>query len=149
MGMTRQSFRILGLVVAVTLPGCTHASPPAPSGQSSADTLSRNLRAQGLAVTRNGTAPADAFPFFTVRAARLVVSGEDVNVFEYATAGLAATDAAKVSPSGSPIGTSQITWISMPRFYRKDQLIVIYVGSNVTVVRALETVMGKPFAGAP
>jgi len=134
--------------MAVTLLGCAHGTPPAPSGQSSADSLSRDLQAQGLAVTRSGMAPADAFPFFTVRAARLVAGGEDVNAFEYTTAALAAADAAKVSPSGSVIGASQVTWISPPRFYRKDQLIVLYVGTNVTVVSALEIVMGKPFAGA-
>lgn len=133
--------------MAVMLLGCAHATPPAPSGQSSADKLSRDLQGQGLAITRSGTAPADAFPFFTVRAVRLVVGGEDVSAFEYTTVALAAADAAKVSPSGSPIGTSQVTWISPPRFYRKDQLIVLYVGTNVAVVHALEVVMGKPFAG--
>jgi hypothetical protein len=138
----------MGLAMAVTLVGCAHGTPLAPSGQSSADSLSRDLQTQGLAVTRSGMAPPDAFPFFTVRAAHLVVSGEDVNAFEYATPALAAADAAKVSPPGAPIGTSQISWISPPRFYRKDLLIVLYVGTNNTVVHALETILGKPFAGA-
>ena len=145
--MTRQFVRALAVMLAVTIAGCAHGTPAGPSGSMSADSLRRDLQAQGLTVTSNGTAPADAFPFFTVRATRLMVGSEAVNVFEYATAALAAGDAAKVAPSGSPIGTSQVSWISPPRFYRKDRLIVLYVGTDLTVARALESVLGKPFAG--
>lgn len=147
--MTQQSVGAMAvvLVVLLALAGCAHGTPAGPSGSMSADSLRRDLQAQGLTVTSSGSAPADAFPFFTVRATRLMVGSEAVNVFEYATAGLAAGDAATVAPSGSPIGTSQVMWISPPRFYRKDRLVVLYVGTDLTVARALEAVLGKAFAG--
>ncbi len=69
-------------------------------------------------------------------------------MFDYASSAAATSDASKVSAAGTPIGTTQITWIAPPRFYRKEQLIVLYVGSNADVLRALEAVLGKPFAGA-
>jgi hypothetical protein len=39
-----------------------------------------------------------------------------------------------------------ITWIGPPRFYKKDRLIVLYVGSNSDVIRLLDTVLGRPVA---
>ena len=103
------------------------------------------LRREGVTVSSRGRAPGDAFPFFSPRATRLSVAGDDVHVFEYASAARAAGDASHISPSGSPIGPHQITWMAPPRFYRKDRVIVLYVGANLDVARALEAVLGRPF----
>lgn len=103
------------------------------------------LRREGVTVTARGRAPREAFPFFSPRATRLSVAGDDVHVFEYASAATAAGDASHISPSGSPIGPHQISWIAPPRFYRKDRVIVLYVGTNPDVARALDAVLGPPF----
>ena len=57
-------------------------------------------------------------------------------------------DAAKISPSGSPIGTSMPNWMRPPHFYRKDNLILIYLGDNPRVRSALEAQAGPQIAGA-
>ena len=111
------------------------------------DELVRALRSQSMTVVSRGRAPRDAFPFLSVRATRLIVNGDDVHVFEYATVDGAARDAATISPAGSPIGSSQIAWMAPPRFYRKDRVIVLYVGTNVGIAQALEAALGPPFAG--
>ena len=142
--------RELVLVIAAVLPlvACDRTNTAGPSSSTAIDALVRGLQQQGVTTSSGGGEPRDAFPFFSVQAKRLVANGDDVHVFEYASAAAATSDAAKVPAAGTPIGTTQITWIAPPRFYRKDQLIVLYVGSKADVVRALEAVLGKPFAGA-
>jgi hypothetical protein len=91
--------------------------------------------------------PSESFPFFSVRAQRLLVNGHSVHVFEYPDTDSAASDAARVAPSGTPIGSTQITWVEQPRFYMRGRLIVLYVGRDEDVSSMLERVLGQPFAG--
>ncbi len=75
------------------------------------------------------------------------VSGEDVQLFQYAHTAAAEAEAALVSPDGSTVGTSKLHWIGPPHFYKKGKLLVLYVGNNDKVLKALEAVLGRPFAG--
>jgi hypothetical protein len=110
--------------------------------------LTHELRSHGLTVTDAGIQPSASFPFFSAPGLRLIVNGDsNVHVFEYPTKALATTEASKVAPSGTPVGSTQITWVSPPRFYTKDTIIVLYVGTDAAVIRALEAVLGAPFAG--
>jgi hypothetical protein len=65
-----------------------------------------------------------------------------VQVFEYQDADAVQADAELVSPDGSSVGTSMVTWIDTPHFYRKGKLIVGSEG----VISMLEAVMGSQFA---
>jgi hypothetical protein len=136
------------LVGAVLVVITAHQTTPPPQATlvSSAD-LVRALTRGGATAAEHGRAPRDAFPFFSPRATRLSVGGDDVHVFQYPTADEAIREAAHISPAGSPIATTQVTWMSPPRFYRKDRLIVLYVGTDPAVARALEGLLGRPFAG--
>lgn len=130
---------------------CTAAclnSATGPSSGSTFDRLVGDLRQQGVTVSTAGNEPRDSFPFFSVQAKRLRVNGDDVHVFEYTTEAIATSEASTVAPSGTPIGTTQATWISPPRFYKRERFILLYVGTNTAVVRALEAVFGNRFAGA-
>jgi hypothetical protein len=69
-----------------------------------------------------------------------------VSVFEYPSAAAAESDAAKVSPDGSAVGSTSITWVGPPHFFKGGRLIAIYAGSDVGVLRPLEAVLGPPFA---
>ena len=136
------------MLLAALLP--VIAGPQSPSRSPALLTVAGLVRAlgrQNVTVVSRGRAPLDAFPFLSVPATRLTVNGDDVHVFEYPTADGATRDAAKISPAGSPIGSSQIAWIAPPRFYRRDRLLVLYAGTNQDIVHALEAVMGPPFAG--
>jgi hypothetical protein len=55
-------------------------------------------------------------------------------------------DASRISASGTPIGQSQIAWMNTPHFYKRDRLIVLYVGQSEDVIKPLEAVLGPPFA---
>jgi len=75
-----------------------------------------------------------------------MVNGAEVTVFAYSSADRAAADAAKVSPTGSSIGQTQISWLDTPHFYKRDRLIVLYVGHSADLLKVLEAVLGPPFA---
>jgi len=134
-------------LVPLLVTACTAHNPAEPSQLVTAQSLVPFLEHLGAKVTVAERMPQESYPFFSVTAQRLVVNGENVHVFEYADADSAAQDAAKVDPSGTPIGSTQISWVSPPRFYRRGQLIVLYVGRNDEVSGMLETILGRPFAG--
>lgn len=102
------------------------------------------LRAAGATVESAG---AVSQPFFSVKGQVIKVNGEDVQVFEYTDAAAAEAEAATVSPDGGSIGTSMVTWVAAPHFYKTGKLIVLYIGNNQTTLAALETALGPQFTG--
>ena len=137
----------MALIGSFAVIGCTAHNPAAPSDLVSAQALVEMLKHVGAKVSIAEQMPRESFPFFAVNAQRLQVNGQSVHVFAYPDAAAAAADASRVTPSGTPIGSTQITWIDPPRFYTRGQLIVLYVGRDDEVSRFLETLMGPPFAG--
>jgi hypothetical protein len=106
--------------------------------------LMQRLRAAGATADPVGRIDQ---PFFSVAGKALTVDGEDVQVFEYATAAAAEGDARRVSPDGSAIGTSKPLWIGTPHFYRQGRLLVLYLGDQKKIIQALEAALGRQFAG--
>ena len=102
-----------------------------------------------LRVAEVSALPAEAVnqPFFSVQGRLIKINGEDVQVFQYAHAAAAAEQAALVSPDGNAVGTSMPHWIGSPHFFKKELLLVLYVGDDDKVQRALEAVLGQQFAG--
>ncbi len=68
-------------------------------------------------------------------------------MFEYENAAAAQEEAARVSPDGSSVGTTIITWVSTPHFYRSGENIVVYVGTSRELLSLLDSVLGPQFAG--
>ena len=75
------------------------------------------------------------------------VNGADVQVFEYADPAAADEQAVLVAPDGSSVGTSMPFWVSDPHFYKQGKIIVLYVGDDSGVLKALESALGPQFAG--
>ena len=102
-----------------------------------------------LRVAEVSALPAEAVnqPFFSVQGRLIKINGEDVQVFQYAHAAAAAEQAALVSPDGNAVGTGMPHWIGSPHFFKKELLLVLYVGDDDKVQRALEAVLGQQFAG--
>ena len=108
------------------------------------DSLIDSLKAGNVTVKRGGRVSQ---PFFTAKGQELKVNNESVQVFEYANAAAAEREAKEVSPNGSSVGTNMMSWLSTPHFYRKGNLIVIYVGTDAKVMGALQAALGAQFAG--
>lgn len=102
------------------------------------------LRAAGVRVEPDGEVDQ---PFFAVKGMMIKVRGEDVQVFQYSNAAATDAQAALVSLNGSAVGTTKVHWVGPPHFYKKGKVLVLYVGDNDKVLKALEAVLGRQFAG--
>ena len=75
------------------------------------------------------------------------IRSEDVQVFQYRDATATNAQAALISPNGTTVGTSKLQWIGPPHFYKHGTLLVLYVGNDAQVLQALESALGRQFAG--
>lgn len=106
--------------------------------------LMNKLRAGGERVGRAGKVSQ---PFLSVKGQIITIGGEQVQIFEYASAKAAKREAERVSGTGLSVGTSMPLWVAPPHFYKDGRLIVLYVGENSAVIKALESILGPQFAG--
>ena len=142
----RLSLRTPILVVALLTASCEKANPVGPSELASTNALLTALQQQGATVTLGEMLPRASNPFFSMNGQVVVVNGGHINVFEYPSADAAERDAAKVAPDGSAVGTTMISWIGPPHFYKNGRLVVTYAGTADSVLQPLEAVLSKPFA---
>lgn len=101
--------------------------------------------------------PIPAADLFAIPGRQINVNGEALHVYLYPDAQAAQADAARVStdgyglsplPGSDSLGPTILDWAAPPRFYRWDNLIVLYVGEDNEVAHLLERVVGLPFAGS-
>ena len=102
------------------------------------------IRAEGADVTPAGGVTQE---FLSAKGQAITVNGEQVQVFEYADESAVEADASKVSPDGGTVGTTMITWVATPHFFRSGRVMVLYVGDDASTLKVLETVLGPQFAG--
>jgi hypothetical protein len=137
-------FLLSGVLICCAAAGAAFPAAPAADQRAMDRTrLISMLRAAGVPVERRGSAEQ---PFLPVNGVMLKVHGEDVQVFQFRDAAAADQQADAVSPDGSTVGTAKIHWIGSPHFYKKDRLLVLYVGEESKVLEALQAVLGPPFA---
>ena len=141
----------IAIVVLAATAACDTRSPLGPSSTTRIEGFLGALRELGLRVTFEGTVPRSETPYFSVDARRALIERSAVHgpsrltIFEYPSEAAAAADAAAVSADGQPTPSVRISWVSTPRFYRQDRLIVLYVGCDLEVAAALGKVLGQPF----
>jgi hypothetical protein len=102
------------------------------------------LRADRIDVKAEGAVEQ---PFFSARGKVISVYDDLVQVFEYRNAAMAEKDAAAVSADGRTVGKTKPHWIGPPHFFKKDRLIVLYLGDNQKLLKALQARLGPQFAG--
>jgi hypothetical protein len=152
-------YRILSvLLLALTVSACgTVSTPTSPTVSTDSPNMSPEpvivedrasliaaLEASGATV-EVGESITQAF--FIPEGSILKVNGADVQVFEYESAEAMENEASQVAPDGGSIGTSMVTWMDTPHFYKAGRIIVLYVGSDETILNLLESVIGPQFAG--
>jgi hypothetical protein len=85
--------------------------------------------------------------FFTPEGNIIKVNGQDVQVFEYKNAEAMENEASQVAPDGGSVGTSMMMWMAPPHFYKAGRILVLYIGTDTTVLDLLDNVLGAQFAG--
>jgi|SRR3989344_481900 len=76
------------------------------------------------------------------------IEGDSVFVFEYENVDSTELDASKISGDASRMAGSIMVWFKPPHLYKKNEMIVLYLGDNEKVINFLEEVLGEQFAGA-
>jgi hypothetical protein len=132
------------LMTAIVLTACGGQPASASSEQFGMSELIDALHAQGLDAKAGD--PLEQ-PFFSVAGHFINFNEESLQVFEYKSAEAMERDAALVDPDGGSIGTTMVTWVAAPHFYKKGQVIVLYVGDNQELSKMFESILGPQFAG--
>jgi hypothetical protein len=109
--------------------------------------LATSLQREGASVTLAEVMPTSAHPYFSMPAVRYVVNGENLYAFEYPTEGNAEVEASRVAPDGASVGTTQVSWVSDPHFYRSGRVIALYVGRQSAMLDLFQRVLGQQIAG--
>jgi len=86
-------------------------------------------------------------PFFVPEGQVISVDGYEVQVFEFSMEQDMQSVAETITPDGISIGTTMISWVEAPHFYKSGKLIVLYVGEEDAVIDVLKVVLGAQFAG--
>ena len=126
--------RAAAAVLVMLVLACATSSSP----------VADELRAAGFTVRDAGTVEQ---PFFSVPAHVLVVNDEDLQLYEFSSAAEAEQAAAQVGANGMTIGTSSMSWMAPPHFFRRDRTIANYLGRNPKLLAELEKMFGPQFAG--
>ena len=105
----------------------------------------------------NGFVLEDELPeennWFSVSGKIIVVGGGPLYVYEYESGTAMEKDSKYVDSSGSSINNTdegfgaQIDWVATPYWFKKDLIIVIYVGENEQMIDFLKETFGNVFAG--
>ena len=136
------------LVFAYAISACgksaaIDASPEARSVEDQASLLNA-LKAAGATVEVGDSITQE---FFRVEGQTVKVNEGDLQVFEYESPEAMEKDASQVAPDGGSIGTSMVSWIDTPHFYKAGRIIVLYLGSDQAILDLLNKVIGPQFAG--
>ena len=124
-------------------PRLAHGQSPGGGVTDRAGLVSK-LRAAGADVEIVGEVDQ---PFLSVSGTMIKLQGEDVQVFQYSNAAQMEAEAKLISPNGTTVGTRKIHWIGAPHFFKQGRVLVLYVGNDKKVEKALETALGRQFAG--
>lgn len=140
---SRFSLSVMALLVAaLVLTAC--GGQPASAQGFGTDEFIAALQEKGVEAEKGDSVEQ---AFFSVIGNYVNFNGESVQVFEYETAETMESDAVLVDADGGSIGTSMVSWVATPHFYKKGRILVLYVGDDAETVEVLESVLGSQFAG--
>lgn len=140
---SRFSFSLMvWLVAAFVLSAC--GGQPASAQGFGTEEFMEALREKGVDAEKGDSVEQ---AFFSVIGDYINFNGDSIQVFEYDSPGTMESDAVLVDADGGSIGTSMVTWVATPHFYKKGRILVLYVGDNAETVDLLESVLGPQFAG--
>ena len=136
------------LILVSVISSCGTSATPGPSSapvtiQDQASLINA-LQAVGATVETGDSITQE---FFTPEGQTVKVNGADLQVFEYESAEAMEKEASQVAPDGGSIGTSMVTWMAPPHFYKAGRIIVLYVGDDKPLLDLLNKVIGSQFAG--
>lgn len=149
--MKVRSLSVLAIALGLILSACGSApaasasnASPEPRAVEDQASLVEALKVAGATIE---TGDPISQPFFSVEGHIIKVNGADVQVFEYESSESMELESSQIAPDGSSSATTMITWIDTPHFYKAGKRVVLYIGSDATVLDLLNGALGTQFAG--
>ncbi|OGO67204.1 MAG: hypothetical protein A2Z49_11720 [Chloroflexi bacterium RBG_19FT_COMBO_56_12] len=102
------------------------------------------LTAAGAQVEPAGDIEQPVLEQYGVNGKVIKVNGVDVQVFEFKNELTRKIVSSQISPDGSSIATTTFDWLDQPNFWAKGRLIVLYVGTDASMIDLISGVMGAP-----
>lgn len=132
----RQVTRVRSLVAGALLLGAC-VEP----GVTDLDDVRADLAREGAVVRTIATAPG--YPF-AVGATRIEVDGLELRVFEYDTAAAREADSSALTMDGYAVHGVPIDWTAPPHYWADGRVLVVYTGSEETLIDLVTRVLGSP-----
>jgi len=139
-------------ILALSLMGCHNSlTGPDKNTNNGYTDLIDYLQKAGLTVEPEGTADPLLPCISAEKTFEMTVNGGKIQVFEFQHKEAADAQAERISPNGASITNSEIAcsilFINTPHYFKKNNLIVLYVGKNALVINTLVERYGVQFAG--
>ncbi|HUQ44769.1 MAG TPA: hypothetical protein VM451_10230 [Candidatus Limnocylindria bacterium] len=142
------------LLLVVACQGAATPPPSAPPTTAPAGTPSPTLAGLGgvaADLTAAGVTAKAGSAFSTEpiggEGFALCVGAETVQTYAFIDHEAALAAQAKIDREDpSTIGTTHVNWTGKPRFWLRDNLILLYLGEDAATDAALRTLLGPPFA---
>jgi len=137
-------------VIVLGMAGC-QAVPPLPDlpgDQTGPETraLLAALSAAGFEATPSQYRPVPA-PYLHAPVTALSIGEESLAIWEYPNPDAAADDSQRISPRGVDGGFMELG--SEARWFRRDHLLVLYLGTDPKLRSLLREHLGQTFVGPP
>ena len=90
-------------------------------------------------------------PFLSVPGHLLLVNGQRVETYDYASASAVRTDAGHIPKDAylvtTPHGQVMMDWPGPPHVFSRGTVIVLYAGTDATILHALKSAQGPQIVG--
>lgn len=137
------AFVLAGIAACQTSPPAPPGLPGTGMGRDTA-TLVESLTAVGFGFKPSQYPPVPA-PHLHAPVTEVDAGDESLAIWEYPNADAAAGDARRISPRGVDGGFMELG--SDARWFRRDRLLVLYLGTDRRMQTALSETLGPPFVG--
>lgn len=149
--MTRFVGGVCAWAIVVCVAGCQPASPPVanfPGAQTGRETqaLLTALAAADFKATPSQYQPVPA-PYLHAPVTAVTIGEESLAIWEYPNAEAAADDAQRISPRG--VDGAFLELGSEARWFKRDRLLVLYLGRSSALRAMLRERLGHTFVGPP
>ena len=85
--------------------------------------------------------------FFKVPAKIIKIGEDKIQVYEYSSAEEMEKEASMISDEGYKVKNVIINWFKPPHFYKKDNILILYLGDDENIKNELEKIAGNEFIG--
>ncbi len=140
--------RIVLIFISVTLLLLTSCSQEITNNESDYTAFLNLLNADEFQYTE---AEVDNDSFLSVPRKPVFIGDEIISIYEYASNEVMEEDSKCIDKGGCSISvpgkSAKISWVSYPHFFKKNTLIIQYIGEDEQILEFLNTNYGAEFAG--